>query len=96
MVLSFASACFAISKFLKIGPCKLIPSCGILGGYCSKGFLLVFINVVLTYFIKGYYFQCKTDGFTLKRVNSFNLISHWALLNVIPQLVFVSNVYYHT
>ena len=93
MVLSFVSACFAISKFLKIGPCKLIPSSGILGGYGSKGFLLAFINVKLTYFIKGYYFHCKTEGFTLKKVNSFDLISHWALLNVIPQLVFVSIIY---
>ena len=38
---SIVSASLGIAKFLKLGPCRLIPNEGILGGYGSLSFLLL-------------------------------------------------------
>ena len=45
---SLVSAGKGIATLLKEGPLKLVPSQGLLGGYCQIGFILVFVNVVAT------------------------------------------------
>ena len=51
---SIMSATFGIAKFLKNGPCRLIPNQGFLGGYCQIGFILILLNVNATMLSKGF------------------------------------------
>ena len=44
---SVFSAAFGITKFLKLGPCRFLPSKGFLGGYFTCSFALVMINVII-------------------------------------------------
>ena len=47
------SAVFASTKFLMLGPCKLVPDEGLLGGHGRLGFLLLFLNIATTSFSKA-------------------------------------------
>ena len=46
------STVFGICNFLKNGPCRILPKDGLFGGYCSLGFLLLFINISLSLLVK--------------------------------------------
>ena len=50
---SFLSASFVLLKFLKTGPCRLVPDVGRLGGFFERGFICLLVNVALTILIKG-------------------------------------------
>ena len=47
LISSIFTAAFGITKFLKLGPCRFLPSKGCLGGYFTCSFVLVMMNVVL-------------------------------------------------
>ena len=47
------SAVLAFTKFLLLGPCRLVPDEGYLGGHGRLGFLLLFLNVATTSFSKA-------------------------------------------
>ena len=51
---SVLSASLGISKFLKIGPCRLVSNQGVLGGFGNVGFLVLMINVASTLLLKGF------------------------------------------
>ena len=55
---SFISSVFCatlgIAKFLKVGPCPLVPDEGFLGGHMNMGYILLFINIGSTILGKGF------------------------------------------
>ena len=55
---SFISSVFCatlgIAKFLKVGPCPLVPDEGFLGGHVYMGYVLLFINIGSTILGKGF------------------------------------------
>ena len=90
---SFLSAAFALSKFLKTGPCRLVPDVGRLGGFFERGFICLLVNVALTILIKGanltaglrYSQGSKNEGDKWIGI-------YWILLNILPQLIYVSHL----
>ena len=90
---SFLSAAFALSKFLKTGPCRLVPDVGRLGGFFERGFICLLVNVALTIFIKGailyagLQFSQKSGNEEAKWISIY-----WILLNILPQLNYVSHL----
>ena len=52
--LSVFSATFGIAKFLKLGPCRLVPTQGKSGGFVSAGFILLMVNITFTIVTNGY------------------------------------------
>jgi len=52
--LSIFSATFGLAKFLKSGPCHLIPSEGYFDGYLTLGFCLVFVSSMAGTLQKGF------------------------------------------
>ena len=50
---SVFTATLGISKFLKMGPCRLVPDEGLIGGYLNMGFLILMINTASTMMAKG-------------------------------------------
>ena len=52
--LSVFSATFGIAKFLKSGPCRLLPNDGPIGGYGTVPFLLLMANIASTILAKGF------------------------------------------
>ena len=90
---SSMSAAFAISKFLKTGPCRLVPDVGRLGGFFERGFICLLVNVALTILIKGanltaglrYSQGSKNEGDKWIGI-------YWILLNILPQLIYVSHL----
>ena len=97
---SVVSASLGIAKFLKLGPCRLIPNEGILGGYGSLNFLLLLFNVACTMVAKGLILATSGHGsgdrlfrgdyYTFKGV-SYLL---WIALFLLPQLIYVSTSYF--
>jgi hypothetical protein len=59
--LSVVSASWGIAKFLKLGPCRLVPGDGLLGGYCRPSFLLLVVNNAVWLVGKGIF---MAFGFT--------------------------------
>ena len=87
---SFMSAAFALSKFLKTGPCRLIPDVGRLGGFLEKGFICLQVNVALTILIKG---ANLAAGLDYRQSSGKKWIGiTWILLNILPQLIYVSHL----
>ena len=93
-ITSVLSASLGIAKFLKLGPCRLIPNEGILGGYGSLSFLLLLLNVACTMVAKGLIlvFSCFA---LLPNYNMFKGVSYllWIALFLLPQLIYVSTSY---
>ena len=46
---SLLSASFGMTKFLKVGPCRLLPNQGYLGGYLSWSFIFTFFNITISF-----------------------------------------------
>ena len=90
-VSSFMSASFALTKFLKMGPCRLVPNEGRLGGYFERGFICLLVNIALTILMKG---ANLTNGILLKDreiiTDKIWISIYWISLNILPQLIYVS------
>lgn len=43
---------FGITKFLKSGPCRVVPNEGKHGGYCECGFISLYVNITLAVLVK--------------------------------------------
>ena len=99
---SIVSASLGIAKFLKLGPCRLIPNEGILGGYGSLNFLLLLLNVACTICSKAIFLASSGDrgpgtpGGDLFRddYKTFKGVNYllWITLCILPQLIYVSNI----
>ena len=50
---SVITATLGIAKFLKIGPCRLVPDQGPLGGHGTLAFLMLMLNIASTIVSKG-------------------------------------------
>ena len=93
---SFMSATFALSKFLKTGPCRLVSDVGRLGGFFERGFICLLVNITLTILIKGANLTIGLlgDFGTNKQKTQDKWISiYWILLNILPQLIYVGSFY---
>ena len=75
---------------LKTGPCKLVPNEGRLGGYMTRGFMLLFINISLTILMKGLPLALGSDGGGVSKYDKNWIAASWILLNLVPQFSFVS------
>jgi len=84
---SFLSAAFALSKFLKTGPCRLVPDVGRLGGFFERGFVCLLVNVALTILIKGANLTAGLQGFRNQSRAKWIGI-YWILINILPQLIY--------
>ena len=98
---SFLSASFALSKFLKMGPCRLVPDVGRLGGFLERGFVCLLVNVALTILIKGANLTAGLQGSKSyenklqddRQSSEKKWIGiYWILLNILPQLNYVSHL----
>ena len=88
LVSSIISASFGISKFLKVGPCRLVSS-----GYVSMGFIVLFLNVFSTIVSKGWMLaisQSVVGGFT---ANDNDDLIKYGMKIVIP-MIFLLNLLY--
>ena len=93
--ISFFSSCFAIGKFLKSGPIKLLESKGPLDGYLNYGFIMVFLNVGLTILLKSSVLLSPvlTALFDkVEKTDTLSLFTYWILMNILPQFIFVSTL----
>ena len=85
-VTSVITASFGIARFLKNGPCKLVPSDGPLGGFGQFSFLLLMLNIVLSLCAKGCLFALAVD-----KQKKFHLgVITWLCSAFIPQMLYVS------
>ena len=83
---SFFVLTFSVAKYLKTGPCRLVPNEGRLGGFFERGFICLLVNIGFTILIKvvfpaiGIFF-----GHGIK--------PYWMiLLNTLPQFIYVSSL----
>ena len=102
---SVLSASLGIAKFLKLGPCRLIPNEGILGGFGSLSFLMLLFNVLSTIVAKGLILvgsgssnrYSTSPGLDLFRddYNTFKGVKYllWITLCILPQLIYVCYKY---
>ena len=56
------TASFGIAKFLKTGPCQLLPEEGLCGGFMLMGFIFTFLNVAAMILSKAYLLESMTAG----------------------------------
>lgn len=91
--ISFLSSCFAIGKFLKTGPIKLLGSDGPVNGFMTYGFINVFINVGLTILLKGSILLMPILFIEVQTGETLKIIITWILINILPQFTFVSTKY---
>ena len=88
------SAGFGVTKFLKNGPCKLVPLDGKLGGYGQGGFILAFFNVTSCLLAKGTLLQLMAmlspQSVLLLRETFIEYMSIWATLSMLLPFVYVS------
>ena len=92
---SSMSAAFALSKFLKTGPCRLVPDVGRLGGFFERGFICLLVNVALTILIKAANLTAVLQGFRSQSSENKGtkwIGIYWILLNILPQLNYVSHL----
>ena len=88
---SIASGGFGIAKFLKSGPCKIIPSDGrFLDGFVSLGLPAVVLSILATILGKGFLLPVVADnGPEL----SFLRVLMWIGLNLVPPFLYVSSYF---
>jgi hypothetical protein len=85
--LSVVSASLGIAKFLKLGPCRLVPGDGPLGGYCRPSFLLLVLDIAAWLVSKGLLLGI---GLLLNMYEAKNIALTWVAIFLLPQLVLVS------
>jgi hypothetical protein len=86
--LSVVSASLGIAKFLKLGPCRLVPGDGPLGGYCRPSFLLLVLNIAAWLVCKGVLLVLGMEDIPGYTRNNIALI--WVAIFLLPQLALVS------
>ena len=94
---SVLSAALGIAKFLKIGPCRLVPEEGPLGGHGSMAFLVLMINIFSTIMAKGFLLPALGYGIEFKghglveplTKNLSSLVGIWFAACYLPQLIYV-------
>ena len=90
--MSILSGGLGIAKFLKGGPCKVLPeTSGFLGGFVSLGLPAVVLSIIATILGKGFMlpiaaYNSENYGFGLR----FADIAMWIGFNWIPSLIYVS------
>ena len=85
LAISVFSGSLGIAKFLKLGPCKIVPS-----DKLHFGFVLVFFSIAATLCAKA----CVLALAIYNRDDSFAPIcAIWICTCVLPQLIFVSTCY---
>ena len=87
------SAAFALSKFLKTGPCRLVPDVGRLGGFFERGFICLLVNIAVTILIKGA--SLTAEIFVPEEEKSqvkWYFSIYWVLINMLPQMIYVSHL----
>ena len=93
---SVLSATFGIAKFLKIGPCRLVPDEGLLGGHANISFPLLMLNILSTITAKGFLLTSMNTGLSGDEFDLFkakDAVKVWILICFVPQIIFVSD--YH-
>ena len=95
---SVLTATLGIAKFLKIGPCRLVPDQGPLGGHGTLAFLMLMLNIASTIVSKG--IMLPALGFGIENEFPFEgeplsespsmVIGVWIAICYLPQLIYVS------
>ena len=102
---SVFTATLGIAKFLKTGPCRLVPDHGPLGGHGTLAFLMLMLNIASTIVSKG--IMLPALGFGIDYFYLFEgeplskspsrVIGVWITICYLPQLVYVSFTWdYHS
>ena len=97
LAVSIFSGSFGIAKFMKTGPCKMVPSTsGFLDGFLSLGFPAVVFSVIATCVGKGLLIPVVADGGEDGGPEGggliFSKVAMWMALNLLPQLIYVSTI----
>ena len=91
---SVLTATLGIAKFLKVGPCRLVPDEGILGGHGNLSFLLIMVNIATTILSKGFLLPAiayDNELNSLVPLVDVKLgILIWILVSYLPQMLYVS------
>ena len=87
---SLVTASLGIAKFLKTGPCRLVPDQGPLGGHATLGFLLLILNITSTIVSKGLMLIPKGINTSIFK-NRQKYIAVWLAVCYLPQLTYVRN-----
>ena len=94
---SLVTASLGIDKFLKTGPCRLVPDQGPLGGYATLGFALLIFNIASTIVCKGMMMNpiiaIFLDMFEFPEFPK--VIGVWLAFCYLPQLIYVSKQHSH-
>ena len=89
LALSIFSGGFGIAKFMKTGPCKMVPSTsGFLYGFVSLGFPAMVFSVIATFVGKGLLLPAIAYGGPKGLI--FSKVAMWMALNLLPQFIYVS------
>ena len=88
IICSALSGGFGIAKFLKTGPCKMIPSSSrFLDGFVGLGFPAVVLSAIATLLGKGLMLPVVVEG--ADGIIFANVVM-WMGFNLLPQMVYVS------
>ena len=98
ITISFLTLSFGMTKYLKCGPCRIVPNEGRLGGYGECGFILLYLKSFLTILqkinIPLFLFITTSMGANNNSMISglsFNAgVGIWIGLNVGSQFIYVS------
>ena len=86
---SIFSGGFGIARFLKAGPCKMIPSnSGFLDGFVGLGLPAVVLSVLATLLGKGILLPVMAEDD--RRELSFAKAVMWLGINLVPSMIYVS------
>ena len=81
---SIFTATLGIAKFLKIGPCRLLPDQGPCGGHATPGFFLLMLNISTTIVSKGFILPI-----TCLLLVDNRAIGTWIAICYLPQFAYV-------
>jgi hypothetical protein len=88
LILSVLSGGFGIAKFLKSGPCRIIPNdSGFLDGFVSLAFTGVMLSVIATFVGKGLMLAVVAQ---VDQGIDFSKAAMWMAFNWLPQFLYVS------
>ena len=91
---SILTASLGIAKFMKVGPCRLVPDEGKIGGYGNPCFILLVFDIALTLVSKGsllFVLESLPLPFRLESHANAVIIA-WVIICYFPYLVYVSAI----
>ena len=88
---SLVTASLGIAKFLKTGPCRLVPDQGPLGGHATLGFLLLILNITSTIVSKGLMLNPRGINTSIFK-NRQKYVAVWLAVCYLPQLTYVRKI----